>query len=110
MTILETSGWEDYELVDSGDGKRLERFGKYTLVRPDPQAIWKPMAEKSLWEKADAVFDKNWINKNNVPEKWLVKYKNLSLYLRLTPFKHTGMFPEQQINWEFIENKIKESK
>jgi 23S rRNA (cytosine1962-C5)-methyltransferase len=110
MVILETSGWKDYELIDSGDGKRLERFGAYTLVRPDPQAIWKPLAEESVWDKADAVFDKNWINKTQVPEKWQVKYKNLSLYLRLTPFKHTGMFPEQQINWEFIEKKIKDSK
>ena len=107
MQILETSGWEDYELIDSGDGKRLERFGKYTLVRPDPQAIWKPMADSALWEKADAIFDGKWINKTGVPEKWLIKYEDLSLNLRLTPFKHTGIFPEQKINWDFISEKIK---
>lgn len=109
MQILETHGWEDYELIDSGDGKRLERFGKYFLVRPDPQAIWKPMAEQSLWNKADAIFDRNWNNKNGVPEKWLIKYNKLSLYLKLTPFKHTGIFPEQKINWDFIDEKIKNS-
>lgn len=107
MQILETSGWGDYELIDSGDGRRLERFGKYTLVRPDPQAIWKPMADSAHWEKTDAVFDGKWINKNGVPEKWLIKYEDLSLNLKLTPFKHTGIFPEQIINWEFISDKIK---
>ena len=112
MKIIATSGFTDYELIDSGDAKRLERFGKYIIARPDPQAIWQPKKDNSFWEKADAVFIQNgskgeWLNKNKVPDKWLIHYKNLSFYCRLTPFKHTGVFPEQAINWDFIEEKIK---
>ena len=107
MKILETSGWDDYELIDSGNGRRLERFGKYILSRPDPQAIWKPSASNEVWGEANATFTDKWENRN-VPEKWIIKYQGLSLYLRLTPFKHTGIFPEQSINWKFIEEKIKD--
>lgn len=107
MQILETSGWEDYELIDSGNGKRLERFGKYTLSRPDPQAIWLPKASIEIWNKADAVFDESWKIKTKIPNRWVIKYQNISLYLRLTPFKHTGIFPEQLPHWQFIENKLK---
>ncbi len=106
MLILETSGWSDYELIDSGNGKRLERFGKYILSRPDPQAIWKPSAESNVWNGANATFTDKWENRD-VPEKWIIKYQDLSLYLRLTPFKHTGIFPEQSINWEFISEACK---
>ena len=108
MQILETSGWDDYELLDSGNGRRLERFGSYILSRPDPQAIWKPSAGDEVWNSTNATFTDKWENKD-VPEKWIIKYQNLSLYLRLTPFKHTGIFPEQSINWKFIEEKIKGS-
>lgn len=107
MLILETSGWGDYELLDSGSGRRLERFGKYILNRPDPQAIWLPKLDKSEWEAADAKFDDRWIKKSSMPDSWIIKYKNLSFYLKLTPFKHTGIFPEQASNWEFIEEKVK---
>lgn len=108
MQILSTPGWEDYELLDTGDGHRLERFGKYTLVRPDPQIIWKPRLDKSEWLKADAVFAKEeWQNKNNVPKKWLLRYENLTFYAELTPFKHTGVFPEQLLQWNWMKEKIK---
>lgn len=109
MTILTTPGWEDYELLDTGDGHRLERFGKYRLVRPDPQIIWKPRLEKSEWLKADAVFAKEkeaWQNKNAVPSKWLLKYEDLSFWCQLTPFKHTGVFPEQSLQWSWMKNQI----
>src|SRR5258705_12088992 len=109
MTILSTPGWEDYELLDTGDGHRLERFGKYTRVRPDTQIIWKPRLDKTEWLKADAVFSKNqetWQNKNNVPEKWLLNYENLAFYCELTPFKHTGVFPEQLLQWNWMKEKI----
>lgn len=105
MQILETSGWEDYELLDSGNGRRLERFGKYILSRLDPQAIWKPQAPLETWEKANAVFDTAW-NNRDIPEKWTIKYEGLSFLLRLTPFKHTGIFPEQSIHWQFINEKL----
>ena len=105
MKILSTSGWEDYELLDTGYGMRLERFGPYRLTRPDPQIIWKPRLSKDQWENADAVFDseqKKWIIKNNMPEKWLLRYKNVAFYAKLSPFKHTGVFPEQILQWEWI--------
>lgn len=113
MDILSVKGFEDYSLLDSGNGKRLERFGKYIVSRPDPQAIWMPKKPQSYWENADAFYVQTdgrggWSNKNAVPAKWPVKYKNLSFYCKLTPFKHTGVFPEQSVNWDFIQRKIAE--
>lgn len=113
MQILSTNGWEDYELLDTGDGHRLERFGQYILVRPDPQIIWKPRLDKSEWLKADAVFEKNneqWQNRNGVPAKWLLHYENLAFYAELTPFKHTGVFPEQLLQWNWVKDKITNAK
>jgi 23S rRNA (cytosine1962-C5)-methyltransferase len=110
MNILSTPGWEDYELLDSGNGRRLERFGKYILNRPDPQAIWLPHLPETEWQKADATFNKDWATKANMPKNWNIKYGDLTLEARLTPFKHTGIFPEQSINWQYIEQKIKTSK
>jgi 23S rRNA (cytosine1962-C5)-methyltransferase len=110
MKIISTPGWADYELLDTGEGMRLERFGKYILVRPDPQIIWQPHLSNDEWAKADAIFDiqgKAWINRNNVPAKWLMKYHDLSFWAELTPFKHTGVFPEQILQWDWIQEKIK---
>ena len=114
MIVLSTPGFSDYELIDSGNGKRLERYGKYLISKPDPQAIWSTKKDSNFWEKADAVYIQNgnkgsWLNKNNVPEKWLIKYKNLSFYCKLTPFKHTGVFPEQSVNWDFIEEILRQA-
>lgn len=110
MKFLSTKGWDNYELLDSGNSRRLERFGKYTISRPDPQAIWKPNLAEIYWNKADAKYlDKGW-DKNNLPNKWPLSYKNIKFYAKLTPFKHTGVFPEQILNWEFMEKRIKESK
>jgi len=110
MNILSTPGWDEYELLDSGDGRRLERFGTYRLVRPDPQIIWHPRLDKSEWLKADAEFDaekKKWIVKKQLPEKWLMRYKNIAFYAKLSPFKHTGVFPEQILQWEWMEDRLK---
>ena len=112
MLILQTRGWTDYELLDSGEGARLERFGTYLLIRPDPQAIWKRRQNSTLWGKADAVFEKRayerekWIRKTEVPDKWLLHYKNLAFWAKLTPFKHTGVFPEQTLQWDWLVNKL----
>ena len=114
MKILKTAGWEEYSLLDSGGGARLEQFGKFRLVRPDPQCLWSRSLDENAWEMADAVFEKDangkerWVIKKNVPEKWLMKYKDLSFYAKLTPFKHTGIFPEQHLMWEWMDNKIKD--
>jgi 23S rRNA (cytosine1962-C5)-methyltransferase len=111
MQILSTPGWKDYELLDSGHGMRYERFGPYTTVRPDPQAIWQPKA-LSEWHKADVQFvrthsDKGtWKFKRAIPEKWKMTWKDLSFWARLTSFKHTGVFPEQSLQWEFVQEKI----
>lgn len=113
ITVLQTEGWEQYALLDSGNGMRLERFGNITIAKPDPQAIWQPRLSSSTWEKADATFGKNrndtWVKGPHVPEKWLMQYNGLSFYARLTPFKHTGIFPEQSLHWDFIRESILES-
>lgn len=113
MNILTTPGWDAYELLDTGEGLRLERFGKYRLVRPDPQIIWSRHLPRTAWDQADAFFDiagKKWINRNNVPQKWLIHYNNLAFWSELTPFKHTGVFPEQRLQWDWMEEKITQAK
>ena len=112
MIILSTQGWEEYELVDSGNGKRLERLGPYYLVRPDPQCLWQPNFEEKVWLEADATFVENgknghWVFKKSMPNAWSIHYQNLTFQLKLTPFKHTGVFPEQHIQWEWIDRQIK---
>jgi len=111
MTILQTGGWDDYELLDSGEGYRLERFGKFTIAKPDPQAIWKRRLDMSAWNSVDAEYIKDgWIRHRDVPESWLLTYKNISFHARLTPFKHAGVFPEQHLHWDFITETIVQSK
>lgn len=108
--------WKDYELIDASDGERLERWGKYILVRPDPQIIWKDVAKSSLWNKADGIYRRSsnggggWI-KQKTPESWDISYDHLGLKFRLKPmgFKHTGLFPEQAANWDWFSELIKKS-
>lgn len=115
MQILTAPNWEDYELIDTGNGQKLERFGKYTLVRPDPQIIWNRRLPESDWAKADAVFQRThqdkglWKKKTDMSDRWLVKYKNLTFVAKLSPFKHTGIFPEQTVNWDFMQKTIQQS-
>ena len=104
-----TKGWADYELLDSGEGERLERFGQYLIVKPDPSAVWDKSLPQSDWQKANARFDKTtreWKTDPNFPDKWQVSYNNLKFWLKLTPFKHTGLFPEQHTQWDFVANSI----
>ncbi|MBQ7625197.1 MAG: class I SAM-dependent methyltransferase [Clostridia bacterium] len=109
-----SDSFKDYELTDCGGGRRLERWGAYTLVRPDPQAIWEE-ADKSLWKKADAVYTRSsegggsW-RVYSLPESWEVSCGDLRFGVRPMSFKHTGVFPEQASNWEFIRRKIKGAK
>ena len=112
MHVLSTKGWDEYELIDSGQGFRLERFGPRRLLRPDPQAIWQQLLPQSEWDKADAKFIKNtkgregWVVKNNMPRRWPMRYKDISFWAELSPFKHTGVFPEQLLQWDWINEKI----
>lgn len=96
----------DYELVDSGGGRRLERFGRYLLDRPDPEVLWQKNLSGVEWQKADAKFDGRWKAKN-VPERWQIMVGDLKFWLKLAPFKHTGIFPEQDNQWGYIANIIK---
>ncbi len=105
--------WKDYELLDTSDGERLERWGKYILIRPDPQVIWKGKREHKLWSRADGIYRRSksgggaWI-KNDVPEKWTITYKDMVFNLKPMGFKHTGLFPEQAANWDWFSELIKE--
>ena len=109
--MFKADNWTDYELLDASDGERLERWGKYILIRPDPQVIWKGEKKHPLWKKPDAVYRRSssgggeWIKKD-VPEEWTVDYGKLRFLLSPMGFKHTGLFPEQAANWEYMRNRI----
>lgn len=108
--------WKEYELLDSGHGMKLERWGAFVLARPEPQAIWPKELADTEWEKADATFLKKadgkggWETKKELPEQWEVSYKKLKFIVRPTSFKHTGLFPEQAVNWDWIMKKISAEK
>ena len=108
--------WNDYEILDMADGEKLERWGDIILIRPDPQIIWKNKSNPSLWKKANAHYHRSksgggeWEYIKNVPKAWQIKYKNLVFNLKPMGFKHTGLFPEQAVNWDFMINKIKSEK
>lgn len=115
LQILKTTAGRDYELLDSGSGEKLERYGKFILSRPDPQALWNKSLPVSEWQKADAVFIHSgtkggWKKKPSVPEKWKIEFGGLSFFIKPTAFKHTGLFPEQEPNWQWIINNIKMAK
>ena len=106
--------WNDYELIDCGGGEKLERWGKYTLVRPDPQAIWNTPRENRLWRRPDARYARSstgggqW-EKKDVPERWQISYGDLTFNIKPMNFKHTGLFPEQAANWDFAREQIKKA-
>lgn len=116
MDLLIANNWPEYELVDSGGGMRLERFGEYLISRPDPQCIWSKKQTDNVWKKVDAYFvrdgnkDKGeWHFNTKMPNQWEVSYNDLKFWAKLTPFKHTGIFPEQSIQWDFIQDQIKKA-
>lgn len=107
--------WQDYELIDSSCGERLERWGNITLIRPDPQVIWKTEKQNPLWRKADAVYHRsstgggNWEIKRKIPDFWTVSYRDLTFNIKTMGFKHTGLFPEQAVNWDLTADIIKDA-
>ena len=112
--ILITKPSANYELIDSGNEEKLERYGKYVLRRPDPQALWNKTLSEIEWKNVDAVFDadrKVWKKKNeSMQNEWQIFFDDLKFNIKPTAFKHTGVFPEQSSNWSWIISKIKNQK
>ncbi len=127
IDLISPGNWSDYELIDSGDFQKLERFGKFVVSRPEPQAIWEKALSNSEWEKlAHAVYTRRkgssavlsddekgeWKRKPGMPEQWVVEYpaidRGLKFRLGLTSFKHIGIFPEQAANWDYIHKSTKD--
>lgn len=111
LSILATLPSPDYELLDSGEGEKLERYGKYTFRRPDPQALWSKNTPEKEWNKAHFSFRRDgkkgdWVIAPGVEEKWSINFAGLKFWVRPTAFKHTGLFPEQQSNWEWMREQI----
>ncbi len=110
---MRTAQWEDYKILDASNGEKLERWGDKLLVRPDPQIIWKTEKTAREWNIADAKYFRSskgggeWKYYNKLPESWKISYKDLSFIIKPTGFKHTGLFPEQAVNWDFFERVIK---
>ena len=110
------SNWKDYEILDMANGEKLERWKDVILVRPDPQIIWKDKTFKDKWNKVNAKYIRSntgggkWEYNKQIPKSWQIKYKNLCFNIKPMGFKHTGLFPEQAVNWDWMMNKIKNAK
>jgi 23S rRNA (cytosine1962-C5)-methyltransferase len=105
--ILTTSASVGYELIDSGEEEKLERFGKFVLSRPDPQALWRKRLDSEEWKKADAFFSRDdkggdWVMKKGIENRWPINFGNLKFWIKPTVFKHVGIFPEQAANWDWL--------
>ena len=98
--------WKDYSVIATGDGEKLERWGKYVLLRPDPQVIWRAAKPLRSYEGIDAVYERSssgggrWIYRSEIPEEFTIGWRGLRFKLKLMGFKHTGLFPEQAVNWD----------
>ena len=107
--------WEDYEILDMSNGEKLEKWGKIILTRPDPQIIWKERTYPQEWNKSYARYSRSntgggaWQYKKKIPSSWQIHYKKLTFNIKPMGFKHTGLFPEQAVNWDWMISKIKTS-
>ena len=114
--MIIANGWKDYEILDMADGEKLERWGNIILVRPDPQIIWKEKKFPNKWKNINARYNRsktgggNWEYTSNLPKAWQIKYKDLVFNIKPMGFKHTGLFPEQAVNWDWMMDKIKTEK
>ena len=107
-------GWKDYEVIDTSKGEKLERWGKYLLVRPDPQVIWDTPREHPGWNKKNAHYHRSKKGGGeweffHLPEQWTIHYQDLTFHLKPFSFKHTGLFPEQAANWDWFSAKIRQA-
>lgn len=117
-TPLIAESWPEYALIDSGHGRKLERYGKVIVDRPEPQALWSPTLPQTEWDKADARFTNSgeddgdsgkWSHHNKIPEEWPVHWGELTFICRLMSFRHMGLFPEQLTHWQWVNERIKNS-
>ena len=115
--LIHPNNWADYSLIDSGNGKKLEKFGPYTFSRPEPQAIWTPRLKAKVWENSSGSFLSSsslenedpkgkWVIKNNIPDKWEMSFDSLKFFATPTPFRHLGFFPDQSPHWIWAAQKI----
>ena len=108
--------WQDYELLDCSGGERLERWGAVILRRPDPQVVWQTPKDAALWNSAHAVYHRSekgggaWETHQKLPEKWQIAYNGLQFQIKCMGFKHTGLFPEQAVNWDLLQGVIRAAK
>ena len=113
LKILSPVGWDDYALLDSGEGQKLERFGPYKMIRPEAQALWGRHLDEHVWAEADAVFtadgdDKGrWQLASHLPASWEMGFEQIRFHAMPTPFRHLGFFPEQSPHWQWTETQIK---
>lgn len=112
--VMRTTGWADYALLDSGGGRKLERYGPYRVVRPEPQAMWSPRLPACDWESADAVFDPTdeedagrWRFRNQLSESWPLAWGEVTFKGRFTAFRHLAFFPEQAANWAWLDSQVR---
>ena len=111
--MLVSKEWKDYELLDMANGEKLEKWGKYILIRPDPQIVWDKKTNPKLWDKADARYIRSktggghWEKYKKIDDSWTISYRDLKFNLKPMGFKHTGLFPEQAVNWDYITNKVR---
>lgn len=112
---MHSANWKDYELIDTSQGERLERWGDIILIRPDPQIIWNTPKENPLWRNAHARYHRSssgggkWEQYRKIPDVWQISYRNIVFRIKPMGFKHTGVFPEQAANWDFIDGIIRKS-
>lgn len=110
-----TKDWKDYELIDCSSGEKLERWGNQVLIRPDPQVIWKSERRNNFWYQANARYERSktgggqWNVYKKMPAFWQIKYKDLTFNIKTMGFKHTGLFPEQAVNWDLTREVIRNS-
>ncbi|MDE5769973.1 MAG: class I SAM-dependent methyltransferase [Oscillospiraceae bacterium] len=112
------NNWEAYRVLDTSDGEKLEIWNGVTLIRPDPQVLWKTEKNQKLWQRADACYHRSssgggtWEFHAKLPEQWELPYQNLHLVFKIRPtgFKHTGLFPEQAVNWDFMDHLIRNTR
>lgn len=113
LSLLAPTDWQDYALLDSGNGQRLERFGKYVITRPEPHALWQPALDEDMWENSHVRYVRDsgehgeWVGMP-MPDQWTLRYQDLRFICRLTPFRHTGVFPEQAVNWKWCSDLIQQ--